>query len=77
MSIRRASKPYGSVPPRFGVLQGSVLDPFLFTLYTGPIGVICRRHGIDYQLYVLKFQCHQHQRSENGSEENTHMDDPT
>ena len=38
------------VPQRFGVPQGS--GPFLFTLYTGPIGAICTRHGIDYQLYA-------------------------
>ena len=37
---------------RFGVPQGSVLSPFLFTQYTVAIGKICRRHGVGYQLYA-------------------------
>ena len=32
--------------------QGSVLGPILFTLYTVPLGDICRSHGIEFQLYA-------------------------
>ena len=45
-----------SVPLRYGVLQGSVLGPFLFTQYTVSIGAICRKHGVSYQLYVDDIQ---------------------
>ena len=37
---------------RLGILQGSVLGPILFTIYTVPIGNICRKHQVAFHLYA-------------------------
>ena len=37
---------------QYGVLQGSVLGPVLFTVYTGTLAFLLEAHGVSYHFFV-------------------------
>ena len=51
-SVSIGNENSSDMPLRYGVPQGSVLGPVLFTLYTQPLVNILYRHGMKYHFYA-------------------------
>ena len=57
-SVSEGNKNSSSLPLKYGDLQGSVLGPILFTLYSQPVSDKNREHNISYQKYADATQLH-------------------
>ena len=51
-SVQIGTSKSKQTPLIFGVPQGSVLGPVLFTLYVQPIVAIFKKHGLTYHIYA-------------------------
>ena len=51
-SVKIGSHVSAKVPLTTGVPQGSVLGPFIFTMYTQPLGKLISSHGIQHHFYA-------------------------